>query len=124
MKKMTLRKKSRTTAKGRGHGKAPSSVKLDEMIDEAIVDAYGESEQRTGFHAVIEANLAVPFTTEVLGVTVTVVRVDTTADDHIVAVCVRGRDRQRVPILDLPLPSPPPAGWEWIAAYRRWARGR
>ena len=23
----------------------------------------------------------------------------------------------------LPLPVPRPAGWEWIEAYRRWARG-
>jgi len=30
--------------------------------------------------------------------------------------------RQEIPVLDLPLPDPPPAGWEWIAAYRQWAR--
>ena len=31
---------------------------------------------------------------------------------------------QAILILELPLPDPPAAGWEWIEAYRRWARGR
>jgi hypothetical protein len=40
-----------------------------------------------------------------------------------VAVCGRGRSRQRIGILDLPLPDPLPDGAEWVEAYRRWARG-
>jgi len=42
--------------------------------------------------------------------------------DQIVAICRRGWARQLIPIIDLPLPSPRPIGWEWIAAYRHWAR--
>jgi hypothetical protein len=57
-------------------------------------------------------------------VTVSVKRVDITEANDVVAVCYRGRDRQAIPILELPLPDPPPTGWEWIEAYRRWARGR
>jgi hypothetical protein len=72
----------------------------------------------------LEEDLAVPFKTEVLGVEVTVERLDMTDDDQIVAVCRRDKSRQRIPVVDLPLPSPPPKGSEWIAAYRRWARGR
>lgn len=94
------------------------------MIDEALVDAYGESEQMVGFYTMLEDNLVVPFETEILGVEVTVERVDMTDDEQIVAVCTRGKSRQRVSILDLPLPDPPPAGAEWIDAFRRWARGR
>ena len=71
----------------------------------------------------IEDNLAIPFETTVLGVSVTVVRVQLTLRDEIVAVCRRAGTRQTVPLLDLPLPSPPPAGSEWIAAYRHWLRG-
>jgi hypothetical protein len=70
----------------------------------------------------LEEHLVLPFETEVLGVTVRVERVDLNQSDEIVAVCRRGRHRQRIPILNLPLPSPPPRGWEWIEAYRRWAR--
>ncbi len=87
------------------------------------MDAYGESEQRVAFFTVLEDSLALPFTTQVLGTEVTVERLDLTADEQIVAVCRRGRVRQRIPILDLPLPTPPPRGTDWIAAYRRWAAG-
>jgi hypothetical protein len=63
------------------------------------------------------------FATEILGVQVRVERVELNDADEIVAVCRRGRERQMIPILDLPLPSPRPVGWEWIEAYRHWARG-
>ena len=71
------------------------------MVEEAIVDAYGESEQIGGFFTAIDEHLAVPFVTTVLGVPVTVRGVDLTDRDEIVAVCTRGRYRQAIPILDL-----------------------
>ena len=117
---MTIRKK---TTKKPGRSKPPSDAKLDEMIEEAIVDAYGESEQTVGFYTMLEENLATPFKTEMLGVEVTVELLDMTDDEQIVAVCARGKSRQRVPILDLPLPTPPPEGADWIMAFQRWARG-
>ena len=89
-------------------------------MEEATVDAYGESEQVTGWFTSIEENLEVPFETTVLGVPVTVERIDLNRSEQSVAVCRRGRTRQSLPILDLPLPTPPPAGAEWIEAYRRW----
>jgi hypothetical protein len=93
-----------------------------EMIEEATVDAYGESEQVGGFYTLIDEHLAMPFETTLLGVPVTVKGVDVTERDEIVAICSRGRLRQAIPILDLTLPSPVPAGAEWIEAYRWWAR--
>ena len=98
------------------------SSHLDKLIGEATVDCYNESEEISGIFAMIEENLAVPFKTTILGVDVTVERID--LNETIVAVCRRGRARQRVPILDLPLLEPKPRGTEWIDAYRRWARGR
>jgi hypothetical protein len=98
-----------------------SGAELDELVAEATVDCYGEDEQLTGLAAMIADNLAVPFETTVLGVTVTVPAIDQ-ADSGIVAICVRGKHRQAISVLDLPLPDPPPPGAEWIAAYRRWAR--
>ena len=100
-----------------------SEAKLDELIGQAIVDAYDEDEQLAGFYSLVSDNLAVPFTTAVLGVEASVESVDLTASG-IVAVCTRGPDRQAIPILDLMLPVPPPPGSEWIAAYRRWAGGQ
>jgi hypothetical protein len=70
----------------------------------------------------IADNLAVPFETTVLGVTVTVRKIEPTGSG-IVAVCIRGKHRQAISILDLPLPDPPPRGpdddtglAEWIAS--------
>ena len=101
-----------------------SKSDLDDMIAEATVDCYNDSEQVCGLYTMIEDNLAVPFSTAVLGVNVIVESVDLTEADEIVAVCSRGRDRQRIPVLDLPLPNPNPPGSDWIEAYRQWARGR
>jgi hypothetical protein len=110
------------TAKRAAHP-ALSKRRLDELVEEAIIDAYGESEQCVGLLTMLEEHLAVPFATEILGTSVRVERVDLNDADEIVAICRRGKQRQKIPILDLPLPSPPPPGWEWIAAYRHWARG-
>ncbi|MEU4680915.1 hypothetical protein [Micromonospora sp. NPDC023737] len=93
---------------------------LEAMIGEATVDAYGDDEQLAGLFSMLEEHLAVPFTTTVLGVEVTVRKVDLTADT-IVALCTRGHHRQRIDLLDLPLPTPAPDGAGWIDAYRHWA---
>ncbi len=64
-----------------------------------------------------------PVPDEWLAVEVTVERVDLTGAVEVVVVCRRKGVRQRIPVLDLPMPTPPPDGWEWIEAYRYWARG-
>ena len=109
----------------RRYGEAMSTwdpVALEALIEEATVDAYGEDEQVTGFFTMIEESLAVPFSTTVLGVDVSVVGVDLAEDGRVVARCARGPVRQDIGILDLPLPEPAPKGWQWIEAYRYWAR--
>ena len=101
-----------------------SRTRLDQLVEEATIDANGDSEQLVGFLCMLQEHLAVPFTTPLLGIPVQVERIDMHDADEIVAICRRGSQRQRLPIVDLPLPSPPPDGWEWIAAYRHWARHR
>jgi hypothetical protein len=98
------------------------AAKLNALIEEATVDAYDDSEQATGFLACFE-QIAVPFSTEVLGIEVTVTGFDITDDDALVAVCRRGKSALRIPVLDLQLPTPPPDGHAWIAAYRHWRQG-
>lgn len=87
------------------------------------MDAYGDSEQATGFYTMLENDLRLPFETTILGASVTVESIDITEDDRLVAVCRKGKARQRISLAELPLPSPPPEGWEWIAAYRYWLTG-
>ena len=100
-----------------------SKARLEALIEEAVVDAYGDEEQTGGFFTMIEEHLALPFSVNILGVETVVEKVDMTRDCRIVAVCKRGGVKQRIEILDLPLPKPAPAGAEWIAAYSHWRRG-
>jgi hypothetical protein len=101
---------------------ALSRAELDALVDEATVDAYDDDEELTGLYSMLEEHLAVPFTTRVLGVEVTVHRVDL-RHGVAVAICHRDPIRQATGILDLPLPEPPPPGAEWIEAYRHWSKG-
>jgi Calcium binding len=118
---MNRKRQEKGTPAKRGH--RLSKERLDELVEEALVDAYGESEQATGFYTMLENDLRLPFETEMLGVTVTVESIDITEDDQLVAVCRKGKDRQRISLADLPLPTTLPAGAEWIVAYRYWRTG-
>jgi hypothetical protein len=111
------------TMKCRRSSRANENSRLDELIEEATVDCYNDSEEISGLFTMMEENLALPFKTRLLGIDVTVDRIDLT-DEEIVAICRSGRNRQLISILDLALPRPRPAGAEWIDAYRRWARSR
>jgi uncharacterized Zn finger protein len=109
---------------GRRPERGPSRARLEQMIEDATVDCYNESEECTGIFEMIHEHLDIPFVTTVLGVAVTVTALDITDDDQIVAICRRGRDVLRVALLELPMPDPRPGGAEWVDAYRHWARPR
>jgi len=116
--------RTKRTAKGTpAKGLHLSKARLNELIEEALVDAYGESEQVTGFYTMMENDLRLPFETQILGVTASVEGIDITEDDQLVAVCRKGKARQRISLAELPLPSPLPEGAEWIVAYRYWRTG-
>ncbi len=100
-----------------------SKAKMEALIEEAIVDAYGEEEQKVGLLTMMQEHLVLPFAASLLGVEATVEKVTMTRDGRIVAVCQRDGVQQRIDILDLPLPKPAPSGAEWIAAYSYWCRG-
>jgi hypothetical protein len=99
-----------------------TDYQVDALIEEATVDCYNDEEQITGLFTMIDEHLALPFETEVLGVPVTVTKIDLTIAHEIVAICHRDGHKQAIPILDLPLPAPAPDGADWIEAYRRWQR--
>ncbi|SRR5258708_5907284 len=96
---------------------------LDELIDEATVDAYDEYEQRTGFSTMIDDNVAFPFPARVVGEEVMVTEV-TEDDNNILAICQRNNKEYRINILDLDADFSNVKGSEWIAAYRAWNSGR
>jgi len=66
-----------------------TNAKLEALIEEAVVDAYGDDEQKVGLLTMMQEHLALPFSVSILGVEATVVKVDMTRDGRIVAVCQR-----------------------------------
>ena len=114
----------RKTGKGAGQPLRLSKARLDELVEEALVDAYGESEQVTGFYTMMENDLRLPFETEILGMIAIVEGIDITEDDQLVAACRRDKTKQRISLSELPLPSPLPEGAKWIVAYRYWRTGK
>jgi hypothetical protein len=87
---MSTKPKKTTARKARS---GISAARLAEMIEEATVDAYDESEQATGWFTMFEEHLELPFETVVLGVLVTVEAIDQRDDNRIVAVCARGKEK-------------------------------
>jgi hypothetical protein len=99
-----------------------SKARFAEMVEEATVDCYNDSEKITGWFTMIDENLAVPFEGTILGMPVVVERVDLTVNEQIVAICMRGPHKQSIPLVDLPRPASLPHGWEWVEAYQLWER--
>jgi hypothetical protein len=64
-----------------------SKAKLEALIEEAVVDAYGDEEQTGGFFTMIDEHLALPFPVCILGAEAVVEKVDMTRDSRIVVVC-------------------------------------
>ena len=94
-----------------------SDEELEALIEEALIDAYGDDEQFMGMMIMVQENLELPYTTWLLGVEVSVVALKDRGL-NIVAICTRGEHQQAIPLTDLPVPDPPPEGVEWIAAWR------
>lgn len=97
-----------------------TTADLDELVEEATVDAYDAEEEVSGFFSLMDDELKLPFETTVLGVAATVETIEQTENNDIVPVCRAGKLRQRIRLVDLPLPKPEPKGAKWIAAFRHW----
>ena len=77
---------------GAGRKRRLPKDELEDLVEEATIDAYGEEEQVTSFYTVLDEHLTLPFDKIILGVDVTVEKLDLTdRSDDIVIVCRRGR---------------------------------
>src|SRR5437764_4762167 len=94
----------RNAGKGVGQALRLSKARLDELVEEALVDAYGESEQVTGFYTMMENDLRLPFETKILGMTV-IVEGENILRDHL-AQERRCRLRKSLPSWDTKLINP------------------
>ncbi len=91
---------------------------LEELIEEATVDCYDESESLSGFVIMIEDNLEFPFVAKVIGEEVIVTGV-TEEKDKILAECERKGKKYNIDIQDIEFTSLL-KGSEWIDAYKKW----
>ena len=107
-------------ASGRRERPRLSDSRYEELVEEATVDAYGDSEQAVGWLTAIEQNVAFPYQTELFGLLVQVTAVDVDERDEIVADCRAGGRRRKIALTELPGPASAVPGAEWIEAYCRW----
>lgn len=93
----------------------PPDRKLERLIEEATVDAYGPAEQATGFYTMIEEHVRFPFMARAIGEDVEVLAIDIEGEE-LVAECRRRGKSYSVRLTELEVPKTIP-GAEWIFAY-------
>jgi len=100
------------------------SPRIKELIEEVIVDAYGDEEQELGFLTMLDENLPFTFKALVVGEEIEVMGIDPNVEDRgIMTICKRKGKKYRVSVTSLEWPGKPPKEAEWIEAYQAWIRG-
>ncbi|MGQ0826008.1 MAG: hypothetical protein ACT4OX_13440 [Actinomycetota bacterium] len=97
---------------------------IDALIEEIIVDAYGDYEQLWSFRQAFADNARFPFRGLVVGVEVDVSAVDFDGDERrrLIAVCQRADERHTVSLIDVaPIGPLPLETRQLLDAYRRWS---
>ncbi len=95
---------------------------LDELIEEIIIDAYGDAEQLWAFFQAFEDDVALPADGFVIGEPVSVVAVEYDGNERrgLTARCRREDGSEYVVAASDVLLPQASAGARYIAAYRRW----
>lgn len=103
---------------------APVGDAIDELIEEIVVDAYGDYEQLSSFCQAFEDDARFPFRGQVIGVEVDVTAVDFDGDERrgLLAECHRTDEPYTVSLLDVTPVGPLPLETRRLLdAYRRWS---
>ena len=95
---------------------------VEQALEDATVDAYGDEEQHTGLLTAIQDELEFPFQVQVLGETVTVVDMEWPENDEfgLDLVVERNGQRHRIEARSVNLLPPFPKGHLYLAAYLDW----
>ena len=104
------------------HKRVNNSSELGGLIDEIIIDAYGDDEQLWAFREAFEENVAMPIEAFVVGERVTVMRIDYDGNERrgLTARCRReGGSEQVIAACDLIFAESSVAA-RYMAAYRTW----
>ena len=96
---------------------------IDAVVEEVIVDAYGDDEQLSAFRQSFEDEATFPFPGRVVGAEVDVVDIDYDGDERrgLVAVCRRDGTTHRVSLHDVVVGAVSPRTADLLAAYGRWS---
>jgi len=103
-------------------GREKGSSELDELIEEIMVDAYGDNEQLWAFRQVFEDNVILPAEAFVVGEPVAVMEIDYDGNERrgLTARCQReGGSEQVIAVCDLIFAEGSVAA-RYMAAYRKW----
>lgn len=95
---------------------------LDVLLDQILVDAYGDAEQLTAFEVAFSEQARFPFPAQIVGTTVEVVKVEFDGDERrgLTAVCRRNGRLYRASLADL-MPGPVTVETHrLVGAYGRW----
>jgi hypothetical protein len=96
---------------------------IGEALEEATVDAHGESEQHTGLLTAIQDEVEFPFPALALGEKVQIVDMEWPDDEvGLDFVCEHKGKRHRIDASSVELADPLPKGHLYIAAYLDWRR--
>jgi hypothetical protein len=109
-----------------GHWKYKTSKKqLDKLVEEAMVDAYGDEEQFTSIIVTLDDNLPFPFTAQVIGETVEVIGIDerrSSLGRGVIAKVRKGNKEYNVAMSELTVPENF-KGRQWLEMYEYFIQG-
>ena len=100
--------------------------RLQELLEQAVVDCYNEEEEFGGVLCTLEDNLSFPLQAEAMGERVAVIGLDSRRSslrNGIVARVRKGDKEYTVGLSELVIVDPDPTSAEWVEMYRYWADG-
>ncbi len=98
--------------------------RLQELIEEATVDAYDDYEQHAGLLTMIEDNVVCPFKAKLIGEEIEVTAFEWPESGFGLKVqCTYKAQTHLVDITSLEWTNPLPEGFAWIEAYLEWHKG-
>jgi hypothetical protein len=100
--------------------------RLQELLEQAVVDCYDEEEEFGGVLCTLEDKLSFPLQAEAMGEPVEVTGLDERRSSPrrgIVARVRKGDKEYLVGLSELVLVDPDPSSTEWLEMYHYWADG-
>ena len=102
--------------------KKTSAERIEELIEEATIDAKDEEEQLMGFICMFQDFVTTPFKAKAMGDEVEIIELTEGKYNNLVAVCKKNGKTYTVCLDTLEFSDPLPDGYEWIEAFQEWRR--